>query len=181
MTKLLICDKDKTLIQPASGAAFVQHPQDQVLLPGVAETIARYHADGWTIVIASNQCDCEAINPKTGKPYKTLDDAYSEMCYCLGLLPQVEYALFCPDFAGRKCELVGRLFGCENKMYQPYMKESGGFRKPDPEMLQLAIQNFTHPDGLHEVLMVGDRPEDQGAAETAGVRFIWSEKWRSNV
>lgn len=179
MSKLLILDKDFTLIYPASGATFVQHPRDQALLPGIAETIAHYHAEGWTIVIASNQDGCSAINPQTGNPYKTLDDAYSEMCYCLSLLPQVEYALFCPDIEGRMCELVDRLFGCENKMYQPYMKDSRGFRKPDPEMLQLAIQNFTHPDGLHEVLMVGDQAKDQLAAQAVGVKFMWAEEWQN--
>lgn len=59
------------------------------------------------------------------------------------------------------------------------MKDSRGFRKPDPEMLQLAIQNFTHPDGLHEVLMVGDQAKDQLAAQAVGVKFMWAEEWQN--
>jgi D-glycero-D-manno-heptose 1,7-bisphosphate phosphatase len=59
MTKLLVLDKDGTLVHPKSGNTFVQHPEDQELIEGVAEAIARYVADGWTIAIASNQGGCE--------------------------------------------------------------------------------------------------------------------------
>lgn len=55
MTKLLVLDKDGTLVRPKSGNTFVQHPEDQEMIEGVAEAIARYIADGWTIAIASNQ------------------------------------------------------------------------------------------------------------------------------
>ncbi|HMA77901.1 MAG TPA: HAD family hydrolase, partial [Candidatus Paceibacterota bacterium] len=53
--KLAIFDKDGTLTTPASDAEFVQHPEDQILLPGVSEGVAAMAADGWTIAIASNQ------------------------------------------------------------------------------------------------------------------------------
>ena len=46
MEKLLILDKDGTLVRPKSGNEFVQHPEDQELLPGVVEAIARYAANG---------------------------------------------------------------------------------------------------------------------------------------
>lgn len=57
--KLLVLDKDGTIVRPKSGNTFVQHPEDQELIEGVAEAIARYIADGWTIAIASNQGGCE--------------------------------------------------------------------------------------------------------------------------
>lgn len=41
MSKLLILDKDGTLVTPASGKKFVHHPEDQVVLPGVHEAIAQ--------------------------------------------------------------------------------------------------------------------------------------------
>jgi D-glycero-D-manno-heptose 1,7-bisphosphate phosphatase len=53
--KLLVLDKDGTITKTRSGQTFVRHPQDQELIPGVAEAIAQYIADGWTIAIASNQ------------------------------------------------------------------------------------------------------------------------------
>ena len=49
MPKLLLLDKDNTLIQTKSGKQFVDGPTDQVLMPGVKETLDRY-AD-WTKVI----------------------------------------------------------------------------------------------------------------------------------
>jgi D-glycero-D-manno-heptose 1,7-bisphosphate phosphatase len=30
-----------------------------------------------------------------------------------------------------------------------------------------------------EVLMVGDRPEDQQAASSANIPFMWAEDWRN--
>lgn len=58
MTKLLLLDKDGTLVSPASGSTFPQNPKDQQLLPGVAEMLSRYVADGWLPVIVSNQGGC---------------------------------------------------------------------------------------------------------------------------
>lgn len=41
------------------------------------------------------------------------------------------------------------------------------FRKPGPGMILQAIEDYgVNPD---QVLMIGDRPEDRGAAEAAGV------------
>lgn len=57
--KLLVLDKDGTLVRPKSGNTFVQHPEDQELIEGVAEAIQRYVADGWQLAIASNQGGCE--------------------------------------------------------------------------------------------------------------------------
>lgn len=54
MTNLLVLDKDWTLIRPKSGNTFVQDPEDQELIEGVAEAIARYVADGWQLAIVSN-------------------------------------------------------------------------------------------------------------------------------
>lgn len=69
MDKLLILDKDGTLVAPKSGSEFVQHPEDQELLPGVKEAIERYHSEGWAIVVASNQGGCawQKVHPKDVK------------------------------------------------------------------------------------------------------------------
>ena len=32
-----------------------------------------------------------------------------------------------------------------------------------------------------DVLMVGDRPEDEQAAQNAGVKFMWSDSWRNGA
>lgn len=58
MAKLIVFDKDGTLVKPKSGGTFVQHPHDQELLPGVAQKLKQLWADGWTMAIASNQGGC---------------------------------------------------------------------------------------------------------------------------
>jgi hypothetical protein len=76
MTKLIIFDKDGTLTQPISGGAFVQHPEDQQLRPGVAQKLEQLRAEGVAMAIASNQGGCakldfEASQLKTGMWWHT--------------------------------------------------------------------------------------------------------------
>lgn len=173
MTKLLITGKDGVLVRPKSGAKFVQHPEDQILLPNVAETIDKYAADGWAMAIVSNQGGVEA-------GYKTLDDAIAEMRYCLGLLPQIPFALFCPDFEGKVCWFVTDFVSREEQDCVRFLHDKeiplGSYRKPGPGML-IAASNYTRIR-LQDCLMVGDRDEDQGAAKSAGVEFMWADEWR---
>jgi histidinol phosphatase-like enzyme len=58
MHKLIVFDKDGTLTTPASGGKFVQSPDDQILLPGVAAKLEVLRSDGWKMAIASNQGGC---------------------------------------------------------------------------------------------------------------------------
>lgn len=171
--KLLLLDKDGTLILPASGERFVQSPWDQKDIDGVKETIARYASDGWNPVIISNQGGIAA-------GHKTLEETISEMRFCLELFPQIEEAYFCPDFEGKECWKVWA--NCDEQHRICYNPESWDvadlgiayqFRKPMPGMLKLAMRLH----GADEVLFVGDRPEDEEAAEAAGVSFVWAEDW----
>jgi len=167
---LVILDKDLTLVQPLLGEGFISHPRDQRLLPGVADRVRELKAAGVTMVICSNQGGCEAINPKTGKPYKTIDDAIAEMRYCMELLPEIEVAYFCPDINGFYCHVVTKgtidTAICKDK----------SFRKPAPGMLLLAIEQTRDTFAT----MIGDQESDQLAAKAAGVPFVWAEEWRKN-
>lgn len=196
MNKLAILDKDGTLTDPASGEKFVQHPQDQVLLPGVKEAVEKLVADGYTLVIASNQGGVAA-------GHKSLDDAISEMYYCLSLLPEISHAFFCPDFEGKNlwsCPKLSQIYVkdtsngttyfqvgadglpmmpeatlvSENKNFT-YHQLRGRFRKPGPGML-LSAQIWA---GATDCRMIGDRPEDSQAAEAAGIPFLDAAKWRT--
>jgi len=167
---LLIFDKDGTLTTPRSGTTFVQHPEDQMLLPNVAETIARYREDGWSMAIASNQGGCDSINPKTGKPFKAIDETVIEMRFAMDLTG-IERSAFCPKMDGYGAYAVSssdtyyRSLGCCE------CKDFVGFRKPDPGMLLW----FMASDQYDRVLFVGDRIEDQNAAIAAGVEFQWAK------
>lgn len=58
-SKLLALDKDGTLTITVSGETFVRSPDDQKLIPGIADRISEYIAEGWMIAIVSNQGGCE--------------------------------------------------------------------------------------------------------------------------
>jgi D-glycero-D-manno-heptose 1,7-bisphosphate phosphatase len=187
MTKLLILDKDGTLVRPKSGEKFVQHPEDQELIPGVSDAIARYAADGWMMAIASNQGGVDA-------GYKTLEDAIAEMQYAM-MLSEIECAFFCPDMDGKQCYSIiaasTLTWACDVKalhrraVFPLYRLAS--YRKPGFGMLQEAASYWSsshwelmtykgfRPEA--QILMVGDRPEDQQAAKNAGVDFLWAHEW----
>jgi D-glycero-D-manno-heptose 1,7-bisphosphate phosphatase len=175
--KLLLLDKDGTLVAPASGAKFTNRPWDQVALPGAKEEIARYVADGYKPVIVSNQGGVES-------GHKSLESAVFEMQFALELFPDIIEAYFCPDFEGVFC---WRVWGdCAEDKRIEYTPNSWDvidlaieqqFRKPSPGMLRLAIA--LRAGDVDKCLMVGDRPEDQAAAQSAGVAFLDAEVWRN--
>lgn len=189
MEKLLLLDKDGTLIQPASGAKFVQQPWDQEPLPGVQAAVTHYVQQGYKPVIVSNQGGVEA-------GYKTLNATIAEMQFCLELFPAIEEAYFCPDFEGIECwrcwgdcseqhrilyknEVILQSYGVDGLSADGYKKAladpDSSFRKPGAGMLRLAIEHH----GADEILYIGDRPEDEAAATAAKVEFVWADQWRA--
>jgi D-glycero-D-manno-heptose 1,7-bisphosphate phosphatase len=170
MTKLIIFDKDGTLTEPISGNTFVQHPHDQRLRPGVAEKLEQLRGEGWVMAIASNQGGVAA-------GHKTLDEAIEEMKYALSLTGIYD-GYMCPDNGDSmiSCGFSDANFRHVAETVQSlkdaYDVEVDGFRKPHAGMLlyrkHLMVMNPT------QCLMVGDRPEDQAAAEAAGFAFEWA-------
>jgi D-glycero-D-manno-heptose 1,7-bisphosphate phosphatase len=182
--KLLVLDKDGTLTRTKSGHTFVQHPEDQVLIDGVAEAIAAYTADGWTMAIASNQGGVAA-------GHKTLEQAIAEMQYAIKLTG-ICIGMFCPD-DGQSAYLVDFLSSC--KYSDAYPKYIGTFRKPQGGMLNAlrysrnaSLQDIVRTSkGLellpasegdrYRYLMVSDRDEDFGAAVNAGFGYMHVSTW----
>ena len=130
LIKLAIVDKDGALVCPKSGNTFVQNPQDQELLPGVQEAVSRLVADGYVLVIASNQGGVAA-------GHKTLEDAIAEMQYCLSLLPQIDRAYFCPDY-GKTCIAVLRNLSRWVDAGECWGDDRWQYRKPQAGMLYMA-------------------------------------------
>ncbi len=55
--------------------------------------------------------------------------------------------------------------------YDVQLSSSPSWRKPDMGMIRIAVNEWVFPP---RVLVVGDRPEDAGAAKAAGVDFMWA-------
>lgn len=170
MKNLLLLDKDGTLISPKSGAKFVGDPWDQEPNRSVHQTLKKYATEGWEMAICSNQGGVAA-------GHKSLSNCILEMKFALQLFPEIKEAYFCPDFEGNECWRVWDNCGDDSQIL--YNKDSwettdlqieGKFRKPNPGMLLLAA-NFYNFD---EILYVGDRPEDEGAALAANISFKWA-------
>ncbi|MGL4378767.1 MAG: HAD-IA family hydrolase [Microcoleaceae cyanobacterium] len=169
---LLLLDKDGTLVIPSSGAKFVKSPWDQSPHKKASSILDSYKEKGWDIAIISNQAGVAA-------GHKLLHDCFLEFRFCLELFPVIDSAYFCPDFEGAICwRIWGDCSGKNRIEYNPentlieFNFEAYKFRKPNPGMLLAAIQHFD-PDG--EILFVGDRDEDKGAATAAGIAFQWAE------
>ena len=174
MKKIIIFDKDHTLVVPKSGKTFVQSPTDQIpnIDPRRISELAKTHS----LFIASNQGGVAA-------KHKTMASAIDEMQYCLSLFPELKYALFCPDYDGKRCFKITKN-DCEAAIYW-YIDDDdcwqqnliygcldpdlvvGKCRKPNGGMLEI----IKHESQCDHALMVGDRQEDSDAAEAAGIAF----------
>lgn len=179
MNKLLLLDKDGTLVSPASGEKFVQTPWDQKPMDGVARGIEAAARAGWDIAICSNQGGISA-------GYKSLENTFLEMRFCLEQFPRIAAAFFCPANYGSIGEECWRCWDdcLEDHRIKygqfadelPYSQHGkADYRKPGAGMLLLA-QSIHNAD---VVWYVGDRPEDEGAAKNANLPFLSAEEWQA--
>lgn len=160
---LLLVDLDGTIREPLSGGPYFQHPQDQRIIEGADVALSRY-GDDWLIIGITNQGGVAA-------GHKSIQQCIQEQQYTLKLLPKLHEIYFCPDFEGRKCFRVTR----HNAHSHSQTRWFRQYRKPHPGMLKLAI--VRHNQLPENCLYVGDRPEDEIAAERAGVPFEWAWDW----
>lgn len=191
--KLAILDKDGTLTQPKSGAQFVESPEDQELMPGVEEAIAKLVAAGYVIAVVSNQWGCTAKNPATGKPHKSMESAIEEMKFVGRLIPEIQVIYFCPDDGNKLVELDyspertilgdANISSYQRQDHDFYIaggrREYASFRKPNPGMLHWAMQKFSSLTEPVEAFYIGDRSEDLNAAYFADIPFLHADTWRS--
>ncbi|MDB4932960.1 MAG: oxidoreductase [Myxococcaceae bacterium] len=140
--KALLLDYDGTLRRTKSGDKYPLTPEDVEVLPGRAETLRRYAAEGYRLLGVSNQ---SAVSKGT------LTEAGARACFArtnelLGV--DVEVA-FCPhDPAPISC-------WC---------------RKPMPGLGVAFIEKYRLDRA--QVTMVGDMTSDRTFAARAGVRFV---------
>ncbi len=148
--KLIIFDVDGTLVETKSGATFRKTADDWQWLPGRIERLHQLDAQDIFLALATNQA---------GVAFGYLD--YHEMRQELRIMAD----------EGR-IGFIGICFTHPQAKIEEYRKDSDR-RKPGPGMLLDAMGALKI--GPIHTLMVGDRPEDEQAAQAAGVAFAWSK------
>lgn len=161
-----IADLDGSLRQTVSGETFINDPDDQEAMPGAVEALntVPYECIGCT-----NQLGVKL-------EYKSFMDTVKEQQRTLELFPKLKAVLFCPD-DGETCWCVLRdRFWRISDDYPHATIHS--FRKPGPGMLFIAMSLVgSNPQ---DSIMIGDRPEDEAAAQAANVQFQWADDFRAN-
>jgi D-glycero-D-manno-heptose 1,7-bisphosphate phosphatase len=160
MTKLLLLDLDGTIRKTKSGKTFISKPGDQQIIEGVYQALD--HFLDWFIFGITNQGD-------VASGYKSLNDCIREQQITLDLIPHIKCIFFCPDYEGKQCYQV------TTKHYRLIEFAGLNFRKPNPGMLALAISEYI--ETADNILVVGDRDEDEQAAQALAIPFMWANEW----
>lgn len=181
MPKLLLLDLDGTVrFNKARPGDYINVPDEIELYPEALQAMRDYAADGWTIVGISNQGGIE-------RGFTTLNQCIEGMRRTIELSEDlIQVVLFCPDAypkMGSSCHAITKMVN-----YAPDGFRSSvllelsviGYRKPCHGMILAAKWWFGPSDMWEQVLMVGDRPEDELAAHNAGVPFMWAHHWRES-
>ena len=178
--KVLFLDLDGTLRLSTSGGIFIDKPENQKIIDGVEEAIARYKND-WLIMGITNQAG--VINQ-----HKTLENCIKEQQLTMRLIPQIYKIYACPDW-GDTMLIIDRLYWSifdgklkdrrditDNQLIPSSLQyDYDSFRKPGIGMVQYFI-NIHSP--ISKAIFVGDMESDQQCANKANIEFIWAEDWR---
>lgn len=153
---LLILDVDGTLVITQSGATFRKTADDWQWLPGRVEKLKELREQGVKIALATNQAG-------VAFPWSRFTEA--EM--------QAEIEAVAREIGA---EYIGVCYSTPNEKALPaYRNANDAKRKPGPGMLLEAMRYYgVSPK---EALMVGDREEDEQAAQNCGVGFMLAEKF----
>lgn len=138
MGRAVFLDRDGTLIPDVGYPASASEVE---LLPGVGAALSALHADGWRLVVVSNQSGI-------GRGLLTRRQAaevHRELCRQLDLVAvRLDGAYYCPHAPGQACRC----------------------RKPAPGLFSEAADELGI--ALAQSVVVGDRISDLEAGRTAG-------------
>jgi D-glycero-D-manno-heptose 1,7-bisphosphate phosphatase len=149
--KLVIFDVDGTLVETKSGETFRKTADDWQWLPGRLAKLQELHQQGKMLALASNQGGVAFGYMHEEAIRWELAKTANEVAF------GIPYFICCTH---------------PKAVYTQYQKNDER-RKPGPGMLIEAQEHFKI--GPIHTLMVGDRPEDEQAAQNAGVAFMWAD------
>lgn len=142
----LFLDRDGVLNRERS---FIKSPDELEILPGVPETLARAHDEGYRLIVVSNQSGIA----RELFGFEDLDRIHRKLqAHCGGLLDGI---YVCPHHPTEGCEALRRSCPC---------------RKPASGMLSRASREWDLDLGAS--FLVGDAPRDIHAAHALGVKAI---------
>lgn len=165
--RILCLDLDGTVRRTKSGKPFSENPDDVELIPGMKELIWKYSFEGWLIIYVTNQGG-------VAHGFKTIEDVEAEIQNTFKLLNDDREEYY-PCFAYYVClmEPKGKL---EHLAWRSLSRKPS-YGTPSYGMLITAEEEITEAGYLPDwdnSLFVGDRPEDEECAKSAGVPFMWA-------
>lgn len=161
MVPVLYCDLDGTIRHGKDELGrFVNGPKDVVVFPEVPTLFRAYKKLGWRIIGISNQGGIALghMNPMTcvramDETHKQCKFMFDKIAWCShhpnAMDPEMAICWCRKPRAGLVIETAWDLAGRTGEIYPPHLG-----------------------------LFVGDRPEDEGCAENAGLRFMAADEWR---
>lgn len=154
--KLIIFDKDGTLVRHKAGKTFINKPADQEMIPGRAEACAFLRKCGYELAVASNQGGV----------------AFGHMSFDDMVLIMADVAIAIKAVCLRACP------DHPDGTVAPFNKAST-YRKPSPGMLLSIMEERGMSKA--DTLYVGDRMEDFEAASNADVSFMRADEFFSMI
>lgn len=148
---LIIFDKDGTLVEGTNGP-IPNNVGEQVIKAGVLDRLNELREKGHSFAVASNQGGV----------------AFGHLTY---------------EEAEEMVRQIAQEIGAEAYEFCPYHPEGAILeyrqdhfcRKPAPGMLFAIMDELM--ESPSNTLFVGDRPEDYGAAISAGIAFVWAQEF----
>jgi D-glycero-D-manno-heptose 1,7-bisphosphate phosphatase len=165
LTKVLYVDLDGTVRRSKSGQTFIKDETDIEEIPGIGKLLWRYREFGYVICGVSNQGG-------VAYGFKTSFQNELEILETVKLFEKNQEAgkPTIHPFSIIKC-----CFHHENGNTEPFNHKSL-FRKPNYGMLaEIEVELFNKKIivDYDNSIFVGDRPEDEQCAASAGIKFEW--------
>jgi len=156
----LFLDLDGTVRKSKTGEEFIKDENDIMLMPGIEEILHKYEDAGWIILGVSNQGGI-------AHGFKNLETMEKELYATVELFEKN------PFWNIQVCPFE------PNGSVEPYNHRSLA-RKPNIGMLCEAEKNAWIEGFIIDwdnSIMVGDRPEDEGLAKNAEMKFHYIDEF----
>jgi D-glycero-D-manno-heptose 1,7-bisphosphate phosphatase len=188
--KLVALDLDWTIRSTKSGKTFPENAMDWQLMPGRLEKIKALREQGKHIAILTNQGGLlwrEATGQSKYPTVAMLGESFKDIIVQLSTQsPTQQDPWYISLYDQRAVDIINKNAGATDEILRSLQKEltealqqfnvwvgiDPRWRKPEPGMLIVACNAASVPP--EDTLFVGDRPEDQQAAEAAKTPFMWA-------